>query len=115
MIGVLHALVRNGASLFIFVRFCVFWRVSVRQDGLQKSAHLHRVVQKCAQFEAFLCNTPFSFAPFCVSPNTTTRPNGRRDSPEDLVESALHRESHNLLLSFKEDILKELLVIFVIF
>ena len=51
----------NGACLHIFVRFCVFWCLSASFTKLRGS------VQTCAI--ALLCNTPFNYTPFCISPS----------------------------------------------
>ena len=58
----------------VFALFCAFLRVFPYQDGLQKSTYLRRILQNCAK-KTLLCNTPFSYTPFCVSPKNHTKTN----------------------------------------
>ena len=50
------------ARLRAFCAFGAFLCVFSCQNGLQKSTNVCRIVQK-----TLLCNTPFSYTPFCVS------------------------------------------------
>ena len=67
--GVLHASVQMVrfcafcAFLRFFVRFCAFFPAKMACRRAQIRAELCKTAQK-----ALLCNTPFSYTPFCVSP-----------------------------------------------
>ena len=52
------------AFLRFFVRFCAFFPAKLGFKKAQISAEFCKNVQK-----ALLCNTPFSYTPFCVSPS----------------------------------------------
>ena len=55
-------------------RFCAFLRVSVRffvpEWHAEKRKFAHNRAKNNVQ-KALLCNTPFSYTPFCVSPKKT--------------------------------------------
>ena len=56
-----------------FVHFCAFLRFFVRFCAFFPTKRACKKAQICAEFwknvqKALLCNTPFSYTPFCVSP-----------------------------------------------
>ena len=64
-----------GASWRVLVHFCTFLRFSVRfcaffscQYDLQKERTFAQNHAKMCTKKTFLCNTRFSYTPFCVSP-----------------------------------------------
>ena len=70
----------------VFAHFCVFLRIFVRffvrffvpKWHAEKHKFEHNRAKICKYLKALLCNTPFSYTPFCVSPKHAERVSGVR-------------------------------------
>ena len=71
-----------------FVRFCVFSPAKMACRKAQICALLCKIVQK-----ALLCNTPFSYTPFCVSPKNATFTRSFSKNWRELLPPSLSHES----------------------